>query len=163
MKSQLASLSGETGSSLEKFVGTRVDFFDTNWDMKIERPLSSLKATNGLMSGYDARPHKRKRKGLRFAVVVLLLAVAGVLYSNGVMAIYEYVLVEGDEAEDIIANGKQAAYWRTQIVSTVYHNYVIYTNTTGGKGQVWECLHFNQNTKTPYQFVVKCVSNRNKN
>ncbi len=74
------SLSGETGSSLEKFVGTRVDFFDTNRDMKIERPLSSLKATNGLMSSYAPRPHKRKRKGLRIAVVVLLLAVAGVVY-----------------------------------------------------------------------------------
>ena len=79
MKSQLASLSGETGSSLEKFVGTRVDFFDTNRDIKIERPLSSLKATNGLMSGYDARPHKHKLKGLRFAVVVLLLAVASLV------------------------------------------------------------------------------------
>ena len=72
--------SSEMGSPLEKFVGTRLDFFDTNRDMKIERPLSSLKATNGLMSGYDARPHKRKRRGLRFAVVVLILAVAGVVY-----------------------------------------------------------------------------------
>ena len=48
--------------------------------MKVERPLSSLKATNGLMSGYGERPHKRKRRGLRFAVVVLILAVAGVVY-----------------------------------------------------------------------------------
>ena len=31
------------------------------------------------MSGYDARPHKRKRKGLRVAVVVLLLAVASLV------------------------------------------------------------------------------------
>ena len=37
-------------------------------------------ATNGLARGYAPRPHKRKRKGLRFAVVVLLLAVAGAVY-----------------------------------------------------------------------------------
>ena len=37
-------------------------------------------ATNGLARGYSPRPHKRKRKGLRFAVVVLLLAVAGAVY-----------------------------------------------------------------------------------
>ena len=37
-------------------------------------------ATNGLARGYGPRPHKRKRKGVRFAVVVLLLAVAGAVY-----------------------------------------------------------------------------------
>ena len=37
-------------------------------------------ATNGLARGYAPRPHKRKRKGLRFAVVVLLLALACVMY-----------------------------------------------------------------------------------
>ena len=37
-------------------------------------------ATNGLARGYAPRPHKRKRKGLRFALVVLLLAVAGAVY-----------------------------------------------------------------------------------
>ena len=37
-------------------------------------------ATNGLARGYAPRPHKRKRRGLRFAVVVLLLALAGVVY-----------------------------------------------------------------------------------
>ena len=37
-------------------------------------------ATNGLARGYAPRPHKRKRKGVRFAVVVLLLAVAGAVY-----------------------------------------------------------------------------------
>ena len=37
-------------------------------------------ATNGLARGYAPRAHKRKRKGLRFAVVVLLLAVGGVVY-----------------------------------------------------------------------------------
>ena len=40
----------------------------------------NLPATNGLARGYGPRPHKRKRKGLRFAVVVLILAVAGVVY-----------------------------------------------------------------------------------
>ena len=40
----------------------------------------NVPATNGLARGYGPRPHKRKRKGLRFAVVVLLLAVAGVVY-----------------------------------------------------------------------------------
>ena len=37
-------------------------------------------ATNGLARGYAPRPHKRKRKGLRFALAVLLLAVAGAVY-----------------------------------------------------------------------------------
>ena len=42
--------------------------------------LSNVPATNGLARGYGPRPHKRKRKGVRFAVVVLLLAVAGAVY-----------------------------------------------------------------------------------
>ncbi len=41
---------------------------------------SNVPATNGLARGYVPRPHKRKRKGLRFALVVLLLAVAGAVY-----------------------------------------------------------------------------------
>ena len=41
---------------------------------------SNVLATNGLARGYGPRPHRRKRKGLRFAVVVLLLAVAGAVY-----------------------------------------------------------------------------------
>ena len=41
---------------------------------------SDVPATNGLARGYGPRPHKRKRKGLRFALVVLLLAVAGAVY-----------------------------------------------------------------------------------
>ena len=41
---------------------------------------SKVPATNGLARGYGPRPHRRKRKGLRFAVVVLLLAVAGAVY-----------------------------------------------------------------------------------
>ena len=41
---------------------------------------SKVLATNGLARGYGPRPHKRKRKGVRFAVVVLLLAVAGAVY-----------------------------------------------------------------------------------
>ena len=41
---------------------------------------SNVLATNGLARGYGPRPHKRKRKGLRFAVVVLLLALAGAVY-----------------------------------------------------------------------------------
>ena len=36
-------------------------------------------ATNGLANGYVRRP-RRKRKGLRFALVVLLLALAGAVY-----------------------------------------------------------------------------------
>ena len=43
-------------------------------------------ATNGLARGYAPRPHKRKRKGLRFAVVVLLLALACVVYFGNVAA-----------------------------------------------------------------------------
>ena len=42
-------------------------------------------ATNGLARGYALRAHKRKHKGLRFAVVVLLLAVAGTLYVNNAL------------------------------------------------------------------------------
>ena len=42
--------------------------------------VSKLAATNGLARGYGPRPHKRKRKGVRFAVVVLLLAVADAVY-----------------------------------------------------------------------------------
>ena len=41
---------------------------------------SNVPATNGLARGYGPRPHKRKRKGLLFSVVVLLLAVAGAVY-----------------------------------------------------------------------------------
>ena len=41
---------------------------------------SNVPATNGLARGYGSRPHKRKRKGLRLALVVLLLAVAGAVY-----------------------------------------------------------------------------------
>ena len=41
---------------------------------------SNVLATNGLARGYGPRPHKRKRKGLRFSVVVLLLALAGAVY-----------------------------------------------------------------------------------
>ena len=41
---------------------------------------SNIPATNGLARGYGPRPHRRKRKGLRFALVVLLLAVAGAVY-----------------------------------------------------------------------------------
>ena len=41
---------------------------------------SNVPATNGLARGYGPRPHRGKRKGLRFAVVVLLLAVAGAVY-----------------------------------------------------------------------------------
>ena len=41
---------------------------------------SNVPATNGLARGYGPRPHKRKRKGLRLAFVVLLLAVAGAVY-----------------------------------------------------------------------------------
>ena len=41
---------------------------------------SNVPATNGLARGYGPRPHKRKRKGVRFGVVVLLLAVAGAVY-----------------------------------------------------------------------------------
>ena len=41
---------------------------------------SNVPATNGLARGYGPRPNKRKRKGLRFALLVLLLAVAGAVY-----------------------------------------------------------------------------------
>ena len=41
---------------------------------------SNVPATNGLARGYGLRSHKRKRKVLRFALVVLLLALAGAVY-----------------------------------------------------------------------------------
>ena len=41
---------------------------------------SNVPATNDLARGYGPRPHKRKLRGVRFAVVVLLLAVAGAVY-----------------------------------------------------------------------------------
>ena len=41
---------------------------------------SNVRATNGLARSYDPRPHKRKHKGRRFALVVLLLAIAGAAY-----------------------------------------------------------------------------------
>ena len=37
-------------------------------------------ATNGLANGYSSRRLGRNRKGLRFALVVLLLSVAGAVY-----------------------------------------------------------------------------------
>ena len=41
---------------------------------------SNVLATNGLARGYSPRLHKRKRKGLRLALFVLLIAVAGAGY-----------------------------------------------------------------------------------
>ena len=41
---------------------------------------SNVPATNGLARGYSPRLHKRKRKGLRLALFVLLIAVAGAVY-----------------------------------------------------------------------------------
>ena len=41
---------------------------------------SNVPATNGLARGYGPRPHTRKRKGLRLALFVLLIAVAGAVY-----------------------------------------------------------------------------------
>ena len=41
---------------------------------------SNVPATNGLARGYALGSRKRKRKGLRFALVVLLLAGAGAVY-----------------------------------------------------------------------------------
>ena len=41
---------------------------------------SNVLATNGLARGYSPRPHKRKRTGLRLALFVLLIAVAGAVY-----------------------------------------------------------------------------------
>ena len=37
-------------------------------------------ANNGLANGYGSRRPRRERKGLRFAFVVLLLALAGAVY-----------------------------------------------------------------------------------
>ena len=37
-------------------------------------------ATNGLANGYASRRPRRKRSGLRFALVILLLALAGAVY-----------------------------------------------------------------------------------
>ena len=113
--------------------------------MKVERPLSSLKATNGLMSGYGARPHKRKRKGLRFAVVVLILAVAGVVYFSS-EARAEEVRLEGEAAQRMIVRGHQQAYWREQKGLFTYHRYVIHDvhERVGSKwelSRVYECVH----------------------
>ena len=41
---------------------------------------SNVLATNGLARGYGPRPHKRKRKGLWLAFLVLLIAVVGAVY-----------------------------------------------------------------------------------
>ena len=41
---------------------------------------SNVLATNGLARGYSPRPHKRKSKGLRLALLVLLIGVAGAVY-----------------------------------------------------------------------------------
>ena len=40
--------------------------------MSSDKLFSNTLATNGLARGYDLRPHKRKRSGLRFAIVVLV-------------------------------------------------------------------------------------------
>ena len=47
-----------------------------------ERLFANTVATNGLARGYGLRSHRRTRKGLRFAVVVLLLALAGLVYAS---------------------------------------------------------------------------------
>ena len=48
--------------------------------MTENKMFSNVLATNGLARGYCPRPHKRKRKGLRLALFVLLIAVAGAVY-----------------------------------------------------------------------------------
>jgi hypothetical protein len=48
--------------------------------MKKNDMFNNVPATNGLARGYGPRPYQRRRKGLRFAAVVLLLAVVGVVY-----------------------------------------------------------------------------------
>ena len=66
---------------------------------------SNVPATNGLARGYGPRPHKRKRKGLRFALVVLLLAVAGVFAASCchsaimMVPVYSYT-VNGDSGRE---------------------------------------------------------------
>ena len=74
---------------------------------------SNVPATNGLARGYGPRPHKRKRKGLRFALVVLLLAVAGAIYVYQTGQIRElpasvYQLTKPDE--DIGKYGVRSEY-----------------------------------------------------
>ena len=66
------------------FVGSPWKIFDGNRDVSSDKLFSNTLATNGLARGYDRRPHKRKRSGLRLAIVVLLLAVAGALYVSQV-------------------------------------------------------------------------------
>ena len=66
------------------FVGSPWKIFDGNRDVSSDKLFSNTLATNGLARGYAPRPHKRKRSGLRFAIVVLLLAVAGALYVSQV-------------------------------------------------------------------------------
>ena len=45
---------------------------------------SNVPATNGLARGFGTRPNKRKPKRLRFALVVLLLALVGAVYFDSV-------------------------------------------------------------------------------
>ena len=113
------------------------------------------------MSGYDARPHKRERKGLRFAVVVLLIALAGAAYlstaasaqvaeTQGVITIENikkpltgnecyYALVEGQHLSDVglykLAEG-QTVY--------VLHDIYVYVVTwvrNGNRELNFRCSH----------------------
>ena len=62
---------------------------------------SNVPATNGLTRGYATRQHKLKRRGLRFALVVLLLALACVVYFGNVAAAeikYLYAVPEDTQA-----------------------------------------------------------------
>ena len=121
---------------------------------------SNVPATNGLARGYGPRPHKRKRKGLRFAVVVLLLALAGVAYFNS-EAWAEEVRLEGEAAQRMIVRGHQQAYWREQKGLFTYHRYAIH-DARGQVGynsevsRVYECVHYMDVRQSPAPLVVVC-------
>ena len=60
-------------------------------------------ATNGLIRGYPPRSHKRKRRGLRFAFVILLLALASMVYFSSAASdkVMDQQLVDrADKAEE---------------------------------------------------------------
>ena len=80
MRSDLRRSSSPDIRPFEKFVGTRVKIFVTNRDMSKNDMFSDIPATNGIARGYGPRPYKRRRKGLRLAVIVVLLALAGMVY-----------------------------------------------------------------------------------
>ena len=97
---------------------------------------------------------------------LLLLALAGVVYSNSAMTDDFHAgleVVAGRDAERLIVTGKQIDYWREKIGDFTYHNYVIHKKYTAGHVRVWECYHVLDQRSAPQDLTVRCFGHKDSN